>query len=121
MAVASGRWSIPSISPVGTANATRCSGIRRGSRLGCRRGTDRNLGHREHLEDLLPVVDRRARRDELEDLLATPHLADEDRADELVLQEEEPLVVARLVLDLEERLRLWLLLGGHAHHRDVRV
>src|SRR5207245_163807 len=64
-----------------------------------RRRLHRHLGHREQLEDLLPLVDRRARADELEHLLATLHLADEDRADELVPEEEETLVVPRVVVD----------------------
>src|SRR5204863_3814038 len=67
------------------------------SLLGGRGCLDRKFGDGEELEHFPTVFDRRARADELEHLLATLHLAYEDRADELVLQEEEPLVVARLV------------------------
>src|SRR6266566_4469035 len=57
-----------------------------------------HLRHGEQLEDLLSLLDRRARADQLEHLLAAFHLADEDRADELVPQEEEALVAASVVL-----------------------
>src|SRR5439155_25963318 len=62
-----------------------------------------------------------ARAYELEDLLASPHFPGAARADELVPEEEEPLVVAWFVLDLDDRLGVGLLLGRHAHDRDVRV
>src|SRR5205814_1328609 len=103
-ASAVGRCSTPSRSTSATRIATRWSVTRSRSLLGRRGGLRDDLGHREKLEDLLAVLDLGARADELEDLFSTPHLAHEDRADEPVLQKEQPLVVAGRKIDLDDAL-----------------
>src|SRR6266508_1155184 len=87
----SGRWRIPGTSVSATRKETLWSTPLLG--FGRPRG---HLGHGEHLEHLVAVIDRGAARDELEDLLAALHLADEDRADQPIeaafaLQGAEPL------------------------------
>src|SRR2546428_5103096 len=117
---------MPSSSPWATLIPTRCAGIARPARVRWRRSllrprgrSRRDLRHGEQLEDLLAVLDPGSTPDQLEDLLPSLHLAHEDRADELVLEEEEPLVVALVVVDLDQCLRGRLLLRGHPHHGDV--